>query len=144
MSSISPILLPDKYTFADRDSISPEEVISLRDESDWGRDRRTDVWRSAIEQSLATVGVRYDDEKLVGIGFLAGNARHALLCDFTVHPEHRNKGIGAAILDRRLVIADEIGVRYIYTDIAPTNTMLKRYIDLGFQASKNVFERYNV
>jgi GNAT superfamily N-acetyltransferase len=133
--------LPDNYSFVYKDTIAPQEVIALRSASNWGRENSILVWQEAINQSIETVGIRDANELLVGVGFLIGNSRHALLCDFTVHPEHRSQGLGKAILDRRLAIADEAGIAYLYTDISPTNTLRNRYLELGFVASGNIYER---
>ncbi len=73
--------LPDGYEF-DSDVIG-EEVVHLRDAGEWGTERDATLWDRVIDESIATVGVRrISNKELVGIGFLAGNARHAVLCDF--------------------------------------------------------------
>jgi GNAT superfamily N-acetyltransferase len=133
--------LPDSYSYAYKDSITPLEVIALRAASDWGREHDVKVWQDAIQQSIETVGVRDIHKVLVGVGFLVGNARHAILCDFTVHPEHRNRGLGKAILRQRLIIADNEDIPYLYTDISQTNTLRDRYLEMGFVAAGNVLER---
>jgi GNAT superfamily N-acetyltransferase len=77
----------------------------------------------------------------VSVGFLAGNQRHAVLCDFLVNPEHRGKGIGLAVLHRRLNIAAKLSIPYLYADLAPTNNLRHHYEALGFIASGSLYFR---
>ena len=133
--------LPETYTYADPGTIAPNEVIDLRDAADWGTERNEDVWEGVLQQSIATIGVRDSRDSLVGIGFLAGNPRHALLCDFVVHPSHRGIGIGSAILNRRINIADALNIPYLYTELAATNKLRKQYEELGFISTGHAYTR---
>lgn len=135
------ISLPEQYSFTGERPIMPEEVIELRRSSNWGTDFSEETWGDCIDQSLAVVGVRDKRGTLVGVGFLAGNMRHAVLCDFVVHPDHRNQGIGNAILERRVKIADELGIPYLYTDLVNTNPLKNKYLELGFVANSGVLAR---
>jgi|GEM_PF-1041951 len=137
--NLLPEHLPDDYSFTD--DITADEVIQLRTAGDWGTVTDPGIWQTVIDQSLATVGVRHDDSKLVGVGFLAGNIRHAVLCDFIVHPDHRGQKIGLALLHRRVNIADEMGIPYLYTELAPTNRLVNRYVALGFVATGHAYTR---
>lgn len=87
------------------------------------------------------MGVRHERGLLAGVGFLAGNLRHAVLCDFVVNPEHRGQGIGRAILNRRINIADALKIPYLYTELAPTNKLTKYYEELGFVATGHAYTR---
>jgi GNAT superfamily N-acetyltransferase len=137
----TPEMPPGSYSFVDEYSIEPEEIIDLRNAGDWGTETNREVWASVLNDSIATVGVRDEAGLLVGVGFLTGNARHAVLCDFIVHPEHRGQGIGSAILQRRVDIADELGIPYLYTELAKTNVLTAKYETLGFAAAGNVYTR---
>jgi GNAT superfamily N-acetyltransferase len=134
-----PETLPQGYSFAS--TFSPQEVLDLRASSDWGTEHSTDVWQKVIDLSIASVGVRNESETLVGVGFLAGNPRHAVLCDFVVHPVHRGRGLGRAILHRRLNIADAADIPYLYTDLAPTNRLRSYYERLGFISTGHEYTR---
>lgn len=127
-----PELLPSSYNFVDQETIKPEEIVRLRSSANWGTETDLGVWQKVLNDSLATVGVRHENNALVGVGFLAGNIRQAILCDLVVAPDHRSKGIGKEIVNRRLNIADRLGIRYLYVDLAPTNTLASYYGDLGF------------
>jgi len=124
-------VLPNGTTFADRHKIKAHEVLALRSLVGWdGGD--LDVWNSCLADSLDVCGVRSEDGTLIGIGFLAGNKRHAVLCDLCVHPEHRGRGIALAILARRMLFAISLPVPYIYTSLAPENRLKPVYEALGF------------
>lgn len=132
-----PDQLPDGYIYAF--DVSPEEIIHLRTSSDWGTETNKELWQSVIDDSIATVGVRDEAEALASVGFLAGNLRHAVLCDFLVGPEHRGKGIGRAVLNRRMNIASELSIPYLYTELAPTNNLRTYYQELGFVATGHAY-----
>lgn len=134
-----PDQLPDGYEYAS--SLSGEEVVDLRLESGWGTEKNTELWQRVIDESIASTGVRDETDKLVGVGFLAGNSRHAVLCDFIVSPDHRGKGLGRAILNRRVNVADERGIPYLYTELAPTNNLKTHYEALGFIATGHAYVR---
>jgi ribosomal protein S18 acetylase RimI-like enzyme len=133
--------LPEAYSFVNRLGVTPEAVIALRSAANWGTEQSPDVWQSTIFQSLATVGVVDAKSDLVGVGFLAGNNRHAVLCDLVVHPDHRRQHIGQAILHKRLEIADDIGIPYLYTELSHMNTVRGLYVELGFRALDNLYVR---
>lgn len=137
----SNVNLPECYSFVEKGQISGNEVLALRDASDWGTVRDVQKWQRALDTSLAVAGVRSESKELVGVGFLAGNARQAILCDLVVHPEHRGKNIGKAILSQRLKQADEIGVDYIYTELSETNNLSSFYLAVGFRAVNNALVR---
>jgi GNAT superfamily N-acetyltransferase len=138
MSSLSEEL-PESFEFAGQ--VFATEVVDLRDYSQWGTEKNPELWRTVIDQSIATTGVRNADHELIGVGFLAGNLRHAVLCDFVVRPDYRSIGIGTAILNRRINIADGLNIPYLYTELAPTNRLRQRYVDLGFTANGHAYTR---
>jgi ribosomal protein S18 acetylase RimI-like enzyme len=123
--------LPKGYTFVWRETIRSEEIMQLRASVGWLPDKPY-RWDECIERSLSVVGIRDSSETLVGIGFLAGNLRHAVLCDFCVHPAHRGKGLGKALLDARLEKADELAIPYLYASVSAENTLRKYYEAKGF------------
>lgn len=133
--------LPEAYSFVNRLGVTPEAIIALRGAANWGTEQSADVWQNTILQSLATVGVTDPTSELVGVGFLAGNNRHAVLCDLVVDPKHRGRGIGRAILLKRMEIADQIGIPYLYTELSRTNNLTGLYVELGFRALDNVYMR---
>jgi GNAT superfamily N-acetyltransferase len=134
-----PDQLPQGYEYAS--AITAEEVVTLRTESGWGTEKSTDLWQRVIDESIASVGVRDEADTLVGVGFLAGNPRHAVLCDFIVSPDHQGRGLGRAILYKRVNLADELEIPYLYTELAPTNRLKRHYETLGFIANGHVYSR---
>src|SRR5687768_1548231 len=132
MSSIPVPVLPQGISFCDQSKIVTQEIMTLREKVGWAVEDNV-VWQQCIGQSLAVVGACDENNRLIGIGFLTGSIRHAVLCDLTVAPKFQNKGIGTAILYKRLVIASELNIRYIYTDLAKTNPLGSTYIKLGFE-----------
>lgn len=135
--------LPEPYNFVNRLGVTPEAVIGLCNAANWDTELNPDVWQLTISHSLATVGVTDPNSDLVGVGFLAGNNRHAVLCDLVVDPNHRGRGIGTAILLRRMSIADQLDIHHLYAELSPTNNITRLCIELGFRALDNVYVRAN-
>jgi ribosomal protein S18 acetylase RimI-like enzyme len=91
-------------------NIKPEEVIAVREDAKGD----VEVWRKCISESLCVVTARdTTNEKLLGIGFLAGNSRHCQIVDLTVHSSARKCGIGRRIVNELLSFAKQHKVRYL-------------------------------
>lgn len=133
--------LPAGATFVYQGDICAQEIVDLRSKSGWGTEQRLPIWEACLEQSIATVGTRNLEGLLTSIGFIAGNPRHAVLCDFSVAADHRGQGLGRATLRRRVEIADELEIPYLYTELAPTNVLRPLYEELGFIRSGNEYTR---
>jgi len=126
--------LPDQYYFVDKSSIKPEEIIELQLSVGWGRDS-LECWQSCIDNSIATIGVRDSNDKLVGAAFLAGNLRHAVICDLTVNPDHQFKGIGGAIMFKIMDKISEMDIPFIYTELVETNPFREKILQSGFKVT---------
>lgn len=126
--------LPENYRFIDKRDIDADEIIALRKSINWKGDT-PERWQSCIDQSLAIVGVRDSNSNLVGMACIAGNVRHAVLCDLAVNPEHQHKGIGAAIMSELLKTADGMGVSYLYAELADTNPFRGSMVRSDFKAT---------
>lgn len=129
MDIIKPTELPDGYRFSNSD-IQPEEINKLREKVAWNPDD-PERWRECIASSI-TVGIRYANE-LVGIGFIAGNARHGVLCDLSVDPKHEGQGLAKAIAHETLRLAKQKGMKYFYVHMSTPNPLREEYLSLGFQ-----------
>lgn len=142
-NSIDNIQLPEHYSFADRGTISPDEVVAVRKSTGWEAGDTEEGWRQNLDTALAVVAVRDErTQELVGMGFLVGNRRHAILCDFNVRPEHQGKGLGTAILKKRMQIADEeLKIPFLYTSLADANPLKETYKSLGFAATGDNYFR---
>ena len=142
-NAFSDAKLLENYRFIDKQDIRADEIIALRESINWKGDM-PERWQSCIEQSLAIIGVRDSDSILVGMACLAGNVRHAVLCDLAVHPAHQYKGIGAAIMSELFRAADSIGVSYLYAELADTNPFRESMMQAGFKATGDSLFRDSV
>lgn len=124
--------LPSGYYFVFKDEIKPEEIIALRESVEWKGDTLK-RWTDVLRQSLFSVGVRDSDKKLVGVAFLAGNVRHAIMSDLCVNPSHQRKGIGEGIMSELFEAAYGLNVSYIYAELSKTNPFRNKMILSGFK-----------
>lgn len=62
----------------------------------------------------------YRDESIVGVGrLLSDGVLYALICDVIVMPDHRDKGIGSAILKGLVKKCQEAGIKRVWLFAAP-------------------------
>lgn len=134
--------LPEGYQFADPRSITVKEVDAIRHSVGWMQDD-PHRWRHCLDSALEVCGVRTKEGALVGIGFLTGSYRHAVLCDFNVHKDHQRKGLGKAIIAHRMKRADELKIPYLYISLAAENPLRNLYQQLGFKAVGDLMIREN-
>jgi len=122
--------LPSKYSFVESSEIEVSEILALRKTVGWSDDDEA-RWEQVMTGSLYIVGVRKSNA-LVGIGFVAGNLRHAIFCDLCVHPAHQKKGIGYALLRKRLDWTTDHSVPFLYTSLSAQNPLRDMYKLAGF------------
>jgi GNAT superfamily N-acetyltransferase len=106
----------ENYVIAREPNVPGAEVCELRasDSTDEIQIRTPEFWDTCVSQSLCVVTAReLFADRLVGIGFLVGNFRHAELVDMTVHPDARRNGIGRALQQERLAFAQENDITYV-------------------------------
>lgn len=133
----SPTLQPSEVSL-DR-HINPEEIQALRISVEWGSDE-TEVWRSTIETALAVASVRRN-HKLIGIGFLVGGPRHAVLCDVAVHPKVQTEGIGGNIVDALVQQAKDQRIKYVTLTFNEQSPWLEDfYRKYGFVSIDNAMQ----
>jgi len=131
-----------EFRYVTGPEIYAQDVIDLRVACGYGTQTDTAVWRKCIEESLGVFGARENySDTLIGVGFLAGNARQAIFGDFTVHPNWQGRGIGTHILRSCISVADELGIPYVYAYLADPSSFNKPYIELGFESAHNVILR---
>jgi ribosomal protein S18 acetylase RimI-like enzyme len=133
-STFKDAVLPTGYYFVGKTNIQPEEVIALRESVSWRGDT-IDRWQKCIDQSLTIVGVRDSDSTLVGMACIAGNVRHAVLCDLAVNPIHQDRGIGTAIMSELLKEINDLGISYLYAELADTNPFRSQMLEYGFKVT---------
>ena len=93
--------------------VTAREVLELRALSG-SHDGDESSWDAAIRQSMCVTTARVvQNDKLVGVCFLAGTIRHAQLCDLTVDEAFRGHGIGSALFDEASSFAQDHQVRYL-------------------------------
>jgi ribosomal protein S18 acetylase RimI-like enzyme len=124
--------LPATYSFDYKEGLLPEEIISLRESVGWKGDEPS-RWERVIKQSLFTVGVRNSEGKLVGMASLAGNVRHAVMCDLCVNPNDQNKGIGEAIMHQLYEAVAALNIRYVYAELSKANPFKAKMVLSGFK-----------
>ena len=135
------IKLPENCVLVGKDDITSEEIIDVRQSTGWAGGTE-ESWKLIINTALAVVGVRDSTTGiLLGVGFLVGNQRHAILCDFSVRSEHQDKGIGTVILNERMRIANELRIPFLYTNLSESNPLREKYETFGFVPNGNTYCR---
>jgi ribosomal protein S18 acetylase RimI-like enzyme len=124
--------LPNGYSFIYKADIPITDIILLRKSVGWKGDT-LNRWIDVLKWSLFTVGVYDAENKLVGMACLAGNARHAVMCDLCVSPEHQHKGIGQALMAQLYDAVSALKVSYVYAELAETNPFRKIMLESGFK-----------
>lgn len=133
MNSYKYPVLPAGFMLITDKSLTPEEILGIRQEAITGES--IEIWRKCIDQSLFVVGVREQEtRRLIGVGMLAGNQRHAELVDGTVHPDFRKRGIGRVILSERIRFARDQKIKYVGLTHDENSPWLKPYYErYGFR-----------
>ena len=83
----------------------------------------------------------YNDKKLVGIGFLLGGPRHAMLCDICVDPSNQGEGHGRKLVESLVQAADDLQIKYVtltYDERSPWLADL--YGSVGFERINNAMQ----
>lgn len=112
--------------------VSPADIQALRESVGWLADTE-EVWRQTLASALEVRSV-YKDGKLVGIGFLVGTLRHAVLCDVCVNPAFQKHGVGQTIVGSLVEAANEWGIKYVTLTYAESSPWLAGfYAKFGFK-----------
>lgn len=90
-----------------------------------------DLWRMSWEidgladfdailtRSLVHIGA-YSGSMLVGFANVAWDGGvHAFLVDVCVHPDHRDHGVGQAMVEKAIAVARARGAKWIHADFEP-------------------------
>ncbi|TDE94017.1 N-acetyltransferase [Occultella glacieicola] len=123
------------YTVTDRVPTTQEHRV-LAEAVGWGEA----FWWESMPASLAgsTCGVVvHDDDGLIGMGRVVGDgAFYFYIEDVAVHPDHRRRGVGRAIVDAlvRQVRDHAPGHRFIGLFATPEAEVL--YRSLGWEAKE--------
>jgi len=80
------------------------------------------IWRDfqpVLNRSLAFV-CAYHTTSLIGfVNLVRDGGYHAFILDTTVHPEHRQLGIGRGLIERAVAEAEGRGVGWVHVDYEP-------------------------
>ena len=135
--------LPEGYEWAHKASVSAHEIMKLRQSAGWDPGIEA-IWLGCLDTALSLRAVRLcATGELVGVGFLTGNGRHAILCDFCVHEQHQGKGIGLAILHARISDVERMRIPFLYTSISAKNPLKNVYAECGFEGTDaNLFRAH--
>lgn len=133
--------LPEDFEYTDAGTIDPDELAALMQTVDIGSDMTTreliEAHKDFEEDGYGSVeiGVRNKQgSTLVGYGGLIYDSNgDAEMGDFVVNPTYQGRGIGKAIIDQRLLLADRLGIRRILIpNFESTNTLKHHYEKRGF------------
>ncbi len=126
--------LPNGYHYSVAEAITAREIARLWDRSTLAivMFRRT---LSSQDLDVQNIGVRSETSRLVGLGSIAWAGTQGELGNLIVEQDHRGQGIGKAILDERLRIAETHGIESLYiAELFPTNNLVRHYVNAGFIA----------
>lgn len=114
-------------------------IQTIRESVGWLPDS-TEIWQQTMGSALDVVSA-WDGDKVVGIGFLVGSPRHAILCDIAVSPEHQKRGIGREIAQILIHTAQELKIKYVTLTFAEDKPWLVDfYGSLGFRSIDNAMQ----
>lgn len=131
------------YQFSGANTIPVESIRLLRESVGWIPDSK-EIWQETLDTALG-VASAWKEERLVGIGFLVGTKRHAVLCDLAIAPDHQQNGIGRQLAHQLMAVAHEEGVKYTTLYYDETKPWLEDfYQSLGFQSVNNAMQFVNL
>lgn len=138
--SLSP---PKGYESVGPKGVNPEEVSKLYQICEGHPPRIYDpdieeisYW---LEKALIVVGIRDQEAKLVGVGFVDGPETDACLDGLAVHPDHRHRGLGKFLIKSRVKQARAMGIVQLETSLAGSNMLGSLYEELGVETHPNDF-----
>ncbi len=127
--------LPEGFsaiTESDLDSILAIEHLSFQ--RPWGRGAFLDELKFPGALNFAAWRLDADDrQKIVAYVFFRAVIEEMHILKIAVAPEWRCQGIGAALMNKGLVLAESLGCRAAYLEVRPGNVAaVKLYRKLGF------------
>lgn len=130
---------PKAFELSDTRDISPALIQGIRESVGWDGDT-PEVWEETLRSALE-VASAWDSDKLIGVGFLIGSPRHAVLCDIAVSPDWQQEGIGREIAQQLLDVANEKEIKYVTLTFDDQKPWLADfYASLGFAGTDNAMQ----
>jgi ribosomal protein S18 acetylase RimI-like enzyme len=86
-----------------------------------GRDSRPEFERQMAGGTQTALGVEDDEGNLIGVVLATHDGRKGWINRLAVHPDHRRRGIGLALIEAAEVVLREQGMRIIAATIEPDN-----------------------
>ncbi|WP_163544431.1 GNAT family N-acetyltransferase [Occultella kanbiaonis] len=114
---------------------TPEEHRFLAEAVGWG----DAFWWEAMPASLAgsTCGVVVHDDGLIGMGRVVGDgAFYFYIEDVAVHPDHRARGIGRAIVESLVRQVRDLAPGHHFVGLFATPEAEALYRSLGWEAKE--------
>jgi GNAT superfamily N-acetyltransferase len=150
----APTKLPEGYQYADQATLDPADILQLFRQVEMGEHLQDNYMQEqqgmvdSIGAQIFDVGVRDSAEELVGIASVIHKDNSGELINLVVKPAHQSKGIGKALINERIRLAEAAGIDSFYIEIPePTNSLHmpaepngqrdSYYFELGFQSKPN-------
>lgn len=97
-----------------------------------------DAWTSGMLRGAlgpASVVAEAAEDGVVGYGLALSAADVGEIVNLAVHPRHRRRGLGAALVAEMFRRMGAVGVRTVYLEVRESNAgAIAFYVDLGFRA----------
>ena len=138
------------YTFRNYRPEDFDNYVLLRQESEKLKPDGRNLSTQAVTEYLCRP--HYSPEYNLFVAETAGNivgytdvtaelAIGRVILDCWIHPEHRQKGLAAKLMDYTTRRAQELGVRVIHVNVAEDNTVAKKVLSgLGFECVRQFLE----
>lgn len=92
-----------------------------------------EMWQEMMFDLLVILAVRAKHRQLAAVSTLNGWEGAPHLSYMAVAPEHRHQGIGKALVNRSIEIAQNMGATTVITGLRDTNTLKPFFLELGFR-----------
>jgi GNAT superfamily N-acetyltransferase len=123
-----------------------EGKLLLRQET-WQRPRRSaerwqpyvEEWKALLERGGAAIGT-FEDRKLAGIAVLRVRLTESMaqLAALFVDHAYRRRGLGAALTQEVILLAQADGAHELYVSATPSASAVGFYTSQGFRLAKRV------
>ncbi|MFP4078286.1 MAG: GNAT family N-acetyltransferase [Candidatus Izemoplasmataceae bacterium] len=135
--SVYRLIKPGPLTFSLKKETTEEFGYDVNDEE-------PGAWKKFISmRNFRMVGIRYDDQVVAAMSLvhdnttvrmLEGRKDVLLIWDLRVHPDHKRKGYGKALIEYARKEAKSLGVNHLRLETQNTNpNAIEFYLAVGFE-----------